>query len=114
MTPQLQRNLAIGALVVLVMVVITATYYHQRWMKKNCVCVPAGFVIAKGVYNPGAKPQASPPTARPKAAGEKFTADVDHWPTSGTFGNLADTNPYGNYAEGLQMLYPSYEEEDSL
>jgi hypothetical protein len=37
-------------------------------------------------------------------------ADLDHWPSAGTFGSLPDTNPYGNYAGGIDMYYPTYSE----
>jgi hypothetical protein len=39
--------------------------------------------------------------------------DLDGWPTATTFGNLADTNPYGNYADGLQTFYPTFDEDNA-
>lgn len=34
--------------------------------------------------------------------------DGENWPQTGTFGATADTYPYGNYADGLQMFYPTF------
>lgn len=33
--------------------------------------------------------------------------DQDNWPGSGVFGNLSDTNPYGNYADSQSMYWPT-------
>jgi hypothetical protein len=32
----------------------------------------------------------------------------EDWPQAGTFGATGDTYPYGNYADGLQMFYPTF------
>ena len=36
-----------------------------------------------------------------------FSGDDDNWPSAGVFGNLGDTLPYGNYAGGADMYYPT-------
>ncbi|MFA6166971.1 MAG: hypothetical protein WC700_10160 [Gemmatimonadaceae bacterium] len=77
-----QRKLLIAILIVLVIAVAGYAWYHQAWMKKNCTC----------------------------QSKSNFTSDLDGWPGAGTFGNLADTNPYANYAGGVDMYWPTYSE----
>lgn len=43
---------------------------------------------------------------------EKFGGDDQNWPQAGSFGAYADTFPYGNYADGEQMFYPTFFEQD--
>ena len=144
MTPETQRNLAIGAVVVLTLAVAAAAYQHSQWMKKNCKCgaasafyggrgggANAAFYGAASAFH-GSGGYAEPYRCGPSpcasayplgaasspnkgasccpggAEAEAFTSDVDHWPTSGTMGNLADTNPYGTYAGHADMYYPTY------
>lgn len=75
------RNLLAALLVLLIILTVGYAVYHQRWMKKNCTCTKS-----------------------------TFTSDLDGWPGAGTFGNLADTNPYANYAGGVSMYWPTYSE----
>ena len=124
MTPETQRNLAVGALVVLTLVAAVAMYRHNQWMKKNCKCGAASAFYGGGGYaepyrcgpglGAGARPYPHPnkgASCCPFGGGAAaFTADVDHWPTSGTVGNLADTNPYANYSGHADMYYPTYTE----
>ena len=35
-------------------------------------------------------------------------SDAYHWPGSGNFGNMSDTNPYGNLAGHQDLWYPVY------
>jgi len=39
--------------------------------------------------------------------GKASFGDLDGWPGSGSFGNQADTNPYGNYADGQARYWPT-------
>jgi hypothetical protein len=74
-----------AVIIVLIVVFAAFAWRHNAWMKKYCVC----------------------------RKGDKFSGgDLDGWPTSGTFGNLADTNPYGNYADGRAMFWPTYDERN--
>jgi len=130
-----EKNLALGVLVLLVVVImVTMAYRHRRWMMKNCICDGSSSsgkfhgwryqhyddnpyngqhyhcgIGAKGAHYPNQTPPSVPPRS-PNAGAEGFAADDGHWPTAGTFGNLADTNPYGNYAGHVDMYYPTYYE----
>lgn len=62
-----------AVIVVLIIVFSAYIWRHNLWMKKHCVCL--------------------------KPKGDGFSGgDLEGWPTSGSYGNLADTNPYRNYA----------------
>jgi hypothetical protein len=74
----------LAVLIVLTIVFIAYTYHRYKWTKDNCIC------------------------SRP----DGFSGDLSGWPTAGTFGNLADTNPYGNYADGQVMFWPTYDERN--
>ena len=85
---------------------------------------------ALGDHYPRQKPDPHPPSHYPRGEGysahghctedghcaahghcaEHFGGDTDNWPGSGTYGALADTFPYGNYADGKAMFYPTYDE----
>lgn len=41
---------------------------------------------------------------------DRFSGDLEGWPQAGTFGALADTYPYANYAGNVDMYYPTYSE----
>ena len=38
-----------------------------------------------------------------------FTGDQDSWPSPGVYGATASSFPYGNYAGGADMYYPTYQ-----
>lgn len=90
MTPQQMQAALLATIVVLLLVIIGGTLHHRAWMAKHCVC---------GHQKPGLR---SPPR-------EGF-GDSDNWPGSGTFGAMADTFPYGTYADGKSTFYPTYDE----
>ena len=106
-----QQYIAAGIAVLVVLVIIIIwSVRHKAWMKKHCACT--GFHgwrhqhYEDNPYN-GQRyrcGKGNPPHR------DGFTGDIDHWPTSGTFGNTADTNPYGNYAGHIDMYYPTYSE----
>jgi hypothetical protein len=112
-----QKHIAAAVTAVLVLLIIAfVAYHHNQWMKKNCVCTKSAFHGWRGqhyVDNPynGQNYQCGKGHADPLR--DRFAADSGHWPTSGTFGNLADTNPYGNYAGHADMWYPTYNEVNS-
>lgn len=82
---------ALAAIVVLAIVVVVAVHLK----KKNDL--PKMHFAACGEGMKGNR-----------AARSRFTSDSDNWPQAGTFGALADTYPYGNYAGGVEMTYPLY------
>jgi hypothetical protein len=93
---QEQKRIAVAVLVVLV-IAIAGYFGYQYWQKHKQTAAHA-------------KMAPPPPRRYPRYPRAGFTGDLDHWPTAGTFGNLADTNPYGNYAGHRDMYYPTYDE----
>ena len=92
----------IAAIVVLV-VIIVAYVGYTHWKKTHA----SGF-SAEMPMTVTHRMQKHPMHKKPEGFG-----GMD-WPQADTFGAMADTFPYGNYADGLQMYYPTYDEYAAL
>jgi hypothetical protein len=127
-----QRELALAVTIALVLVL--AVYFghrHMAWMKQHCHD-KKGFLSGMHgwrdqhwsdnpyngqqylcghqgkTYEGGVHAHRRGCVAEGK---DNFMATFD-WPTDGSYGALADTYPYGNYADGIATFYPTYEEQD--
>lgn len=96
-----------AAVAVLALVAIVA---HARWMKAHCVCGPKPPAKFHGWRHQHYEDAPYNGQAYRCGGREGFNGDEAGWPGAGTFGALADTYPYGNYAGGIDMYYPTFAE----
>jgi hypothetical protein len=102
-----------------VLVVVVAGYYgYKHWGSGDKpAATPAGFQVSGNAADitgllalmtaAQKKPAAKQRAHLMKKRAEGFSGDIDGWPGAGVFGNTGDTNPYGNYAEGREMYWPT-------
>lgn len=106
--------------IVIVVVLVLAGYYGYKAYEKHKNGPPKGEGM-QNLYNQQPAAPAPPCTGYPPQkcpsnyprSTERFAGgdgDADNWPEAGTFGALSDTYPYGNYAGGVEMWYPTYNE----
>jgi hypothetical protein len=118
-----QQKVTTAIIVILVIVLAVAIWRHSAWMKKHCTCTKGGGFhgwrhqhYEDNPYNGqnyhcglGAKGNLYfSPECCPRR--DTFSGDDDGWPSAGVIGNLADTNPYGNYAGHVDMHWPTNSE----
>lgn len=108
----MHQRFIVGTLIVLV--IIAAGYFgHRYWKshhKSNFKVLGYEIPIAIETDARAATSLKKRGRRMKKGRHEGFGGDDDSWPQAGTFGNMSDTNPYGNYADGRNMFYPSYNE----
>lgn len=100
-----QKKLAI-AIVVVIAILVIGFFGYRYWEKHHG---SAGSFHGVRHYPPQPYAGKSYYMGAPYAPRrDKFSGDLDGWPTATTFGNLPDTNPYGNYAGHVDMYWPTY------
>ena len=108
----MHQRFIVAALIVLV--IIAAGYFgHRYWKahhKSNFKVLGYELPVALEANTPMTTSRKKKARRMKKASREGFGGDEANWPQAGTYGNMSDTNPYGNYADGRVMFWPSLNE----
>lgn len=95
------------AVLVVVILALAGYFGYMYWHKHHHVqCGPPRH---RAVYPSYGYPSGSGARGH-RVHRDHFSGDEAGWPGSGVIGNLADTNPYGNYAGHVDLYWPTYSE----
>ena len=123
------QNLIIA--IVIILIIIIVAWRYRKTITKELMYPGMGGCCNRRIFEPsnppvrgdtwrhphgpshrlhGRYPHTYPPACKEKAAKKERLGEMN-WPQSGSFGNVADTYPYGNYA-GYDPGWPTYNGPD--